>query len=134
MDAAQRHFLEHRSELKLPCSVRVLALVRLFSGAPLDEFVEQLSPDQLVALQNFIWEKTVEIGLRIKGPSFSKKEITERMTATPAYQRTQGCSERTYYCKAAECLFANPDCARKKLREQLQAIQKAVQQWLMEHA
>lgn len=109
---------------------KVEAIYRLLKSIPLDDLVDSYSNQDVVALQKFIWDKTVEIGLRMKGKEFSRKDITSRMMPTPVYQRQQGCSERVYFCKATLCILSNPKCARKKLKGQFQAMQEVVQEWI----
>ena len=111
---------------------KVEAVYRLLKGIPFDDLVNSYSNQDVVALQKFIWDKTVEIGLRIRGKQFNRKDITSRMIPTPIFQRQQGCSERVYFCKATLCILSNPKCARKKLQGQFQAMQEAVQEWIRE--
>ena len=108
---------------------KVEAVYRLLKGISFDDLVDSMSNEDVVALQKFLWDKTVEIGLRVRGKNFTRREITSRMVPTPAYQREQNCSERTYFCKATLCILSNPSCARKKLKGQFQAMQEVVQEW-----
>ncbi|HDL19486.1 MAG TPA: hypothetical protein ENH29_10560 [Bacteroidetes bacterium] len=117
---------------ELPLSVRIEVMVYLVMNKPFIEFMGKLSNVEVVALQKFVWDKTVEIGLRLKGKSFTRKDITKRMIPTPTYQRQQKCSERVYYCKGVMCIHSNPECARNKIHGHLSAMQGAVQQWLEE--
>lgn len=122
---------QSKSEKKvLPLSTRIEVLVHLIMNKPFDEIMNELNINEVVALQKFVWEKTVEIGLRLKGSSFNRKDITKRMLSTPAYQRKQNCSERVYYCKGVMCIHSNSACAKNKIFEHVTAMQGAVQQWL----
>ncbi len=111
---------------------KVEAVYRLLKGIPFDDLIETLSNEDVVALQKFLWDKTVEIGLRVKGKNFTRRDITGRMVPTPIYQREQNCSERTYFCKATLCILSNPSCARKKLKGQFQAMEEVIQEWVAE--
>ncbi len=111
---------------------KVEAVYRLLKGIPFDDLIETLSNEDVVALQKFLWDKTVEIGLRMKGKNFTRRDITGRMVPTPIYQREQNCSERTYFCKATLCILSNPSCARKKLKGQFQAMEEVIQEWVAE--
>jgi hypothetical protein len=97
---------------------------------PFNTVMDGLSNHEVVAIQKFIWDKTVEIGLRLKGKDFTRRDITKRMVSTPTYQRNQQCSERVYYCKGIMCIHSNSTCARNKISEHLSAMQAAVQEWL----
>lgn len=117
-----------RKELSL--AQKVEAIYRLLKGISFDDLIDSYKNEDAVALQKFVWDKTVEIGLRMRGKDFSRKEITGRMIPTPVYQRQQGCSERIYYCKATLCILSNPKCARKKLKGQFRILQDSVQEWI----
>ena len=108
------------------------AVYRLLKGVPFDDWVDTLNNEDVVALQKFLWDKTVEIGLRVRGKNFTRRDITDHMVPTPIYQREQNCSERTYFCKATLCILSNPACARKKLKGQFRAMQEVVQEWIHE--
>ena len=114
----------------LPLSARIEVLVHLIMNKPFDDILDELNINEVVALQRFVWNKTVEIGLRLKGSAFNRKDITKRMLSTPVYQRKQNCSERVYYCKGVMCIHSNSTCAKNKIFEHLTAMQGAVQQWL----
>ena len=116
-----------KNGLRLATKVEVLR--RLLFSLPLDALVDGLSVDEVVHLQRFVWNETVEIGLRMRGADFSRRDITSRMMSTAAYQRQQNCSEPAYYCKATLCIHTHPDCARNKIKMQLRAMGQAVQEW-----
>ena len=116
----------------LPLSSRVEMLIYLIMNVPFTEFTHQLNNNEIIALQKFVWDKTVEIGLRLKGKAFSRKDITKGIVSTPVYQRAQNCSERVYYCKGIMCIHANSSCARNKISEHLHVMQDSIQQWLRE--
>ncbi len=122
--------LAQTKKLTLSLAARVEVMGLLISGNPFDKILAQFSNEEMIALQKFVWDKTVEIGLRLKGKSFTRKDITQRMVSTPTYQRAQTCSERIYYCKGVLCIHSNATCARNKINGQLAAMQAAVQQWL----
>jgi len=121
-----------KEESGLRLATRVEVIRRLFLGLPFDSLVDGLSVDEVVHLQRFVWNETVEIGLRMRGPRFTRKDITSKMISTPAYQRQQNCSEPAYYCKATLCIHTHPDCARNKIKGQLRAMSEAVQGWFGE--
>jgi hypothetical protein len=116
----------------LPLSAKVEILVHLIMNKPFVKIIDELSNVEVVALQKFVWDKTVEIGLRLKGKDFTRRDITKRMVSTPTYQRNQKCSERVYYCKGIMCIHSNPTCARNKIGDHLTAMQSAVKEWLEE--
>jgi len=114
----------------LSLSQKANLMVHLLKGWSVDDLIDTYSDAEVVALQKFVWDKTVEMGLRLRGNEFDRHEITEHMIPTPIYQRQQGCSERVYYCKGVLCINSNPNCARTKIKGHVQAMIEVVQEWL----
>ncbi len=110
--------------------IKVLALHLLFNGRKLGALVDQLSDEQVVALQRFIWDTTVELGIKAKGKAFSHHEITQRMVPSALYQKEQGCTEPSFACKASHCIRVHRDCARRKLKGQLDAMAALVRDYV----
>lgn len=113
-------------------SQKLQILYNLFNHKPLDEMIDSMTNQEVVALQKFVWDKTVEFGLKTRGKDFDKTEITGRMVPTPIYQRQQGCTERIYNCKGTTCIYSNPNCARKKIKGQVQVMGDVIAEYLEE--
>ena len=118
------------SELTL--GLRLRALRNLLSGSPLSGLVDELTDDAVVELQRFAWNRAVEVGLRLNGRNFSRSSITRWMEPTRSYMERRGCTERLYRCKASQCIRFHPDCARDKLKGQLDAVARATGQWVLQ--
>ena len=114
---------EKDSELKT--SKKLEILYRLFLGKSLNTMVDDLSAQEVIELQKFMWERTVEMGIKIRGNRFDRKEITRKMKPTANYQRQQGCNEQIYYCKGTHCIHLHPACARKKIKEHVNVMGQA---------
>lgn len=119
---------ETKSGLKLGDRVKIL--YNLFRNEKLSNLIDDLDNRDVVAFQKYIWEKTVEFGIISRGKNFDRKEVTRKMTPTPNFQRQQGCSERTYYCKGTHCIHSNPNCARKKIKEHVDVMSNAIQEYI----
>ncbi|MGQ9560193.1 MAG: hypothetical protein ACUVTG_08515 [Candidatus Oleimicrobiaceae bacterium] len=118
----------------LPEGVKLLALHLLFSGRPLSALVDQLDDHQVVALQRFVWDTTVEFGIKAQGNAFSHQDITRRMVPSAVYQKEQGCTEPTFTCKASHCIRHHRECARRKLKGQLDVMAALVQEYVKTNA
>lgn len=119
---------ETKAGLKLGDRVKIL--YHLFHNQKISELIDDLDNRDVVAFQKYVWEKTVEFGIITRGKNFDRKEVTRKMTPTPNYQRQQGCSERTYYCKGTHCIHSNPNCARKKIKEHVEVMSSAIQEYI----
>ena len=76
MITVQEHVLKISQKLDL--------LRRLFMNKPLNPLIESMDPFQVLALKKFLWEKTMEFGIRAKGTAFSKEELMTRLRALRA--------------------------------------------------
>jgi len=103
----------------------------LTEGRPLSEFVDAIpDDDQVVALQKFVWDRTVELGLESLGDRFSRRDITARMVPTREYLRQNNCTRKVYTCKATQCIRIHPECARRKMKGQLDAMAEAAGEYV----
>lgn len=118
----------------LPEGFKLLALHLLFSGRPLSALVDQLDDHQVVALQRFVWDMTVEFGIKAQGNAFSHQDITRRMVPSAVYQKEHGCTEPTFTCKASHCIRQHRECARRKLKGQLDVMAALVQEYVKTNA
>ncbi len=114
----------------LPISIRLLALHMLFSNRHLSPIIEQLDNDRSVMFQKFVWEKTIEFGIKAKGKDFSRNDITSRMISSEEYQQEQNCSEPLYTCKASSCIHSHPNCARRKIKGQVDVMAEVIWEYI----
>jgi len=103
----------------------------LCEGRPLSGLVDSLPDDnEVVALQRFVWDRTVELGLGSLGDRFSRRDITARMVPTREYLRQNNCTRKIYTCKATQCIRIHPECARRKIKGQLDAMAEAAGEYV----
>ena len=119
-----------KNEYFLNPSEKVDILCKLFNGEKVGDLIDGFDTRGVIGLQHFLWETAAEFGVICRGRNFSRREITRKMTPTIKYQQKQGCTERTYSCKGTHCIISNPDCARKKIKEQVKIIAESVQEYI----
>jgi len=119
---------ENDTELKTGKKLEIVYF--LFTGKPLGSLMDALSTREVIESQRFVWDRTVEMGIKVRGNQFDRKEITRKMTSTPKYQSQQNCTERVYYCKGTHCIHSNPDCARNKIKQQLDVMGEVFQGYI----
>lgn len=105
-------------------------IYHLFHGNKVSSLIDDLDNRAVVEFQKFMWEKTVEFGIKSRGKHFSRKEITRKMTPTPIYQKKHKCSEHPYYCKGTHCIFTNPNCAREKIKEHVDVMAESIWEYV----
>ncbi|MBN1349373.1 hypothetical protein JXJ21_08185 [candidate division KSB1 bacterium] len=115
------------AEYVLKTSKKLEIVYRLFMGKPLHELIDNLSTREVIEFQRFVWDRTVELGIKIRGTRFDRREITRKMIPTPNYQRQQNCNECIYYCKGTHCIHSNPSCARNKIKEHVKVMGEVFQ-------
>lgn len=114
----------------LDLSKKTDILYHLFHGNKISPIIDELENRAVVELQKFMWEKTVEFGIKSRGKNFNRKEVTRKMTPTSTYQKQQGCSEYQYYCKGTHCINSNPKCARKKIKEHVDVMAESIWEYI----
>jgi len=118
------------SILDLKLSDRVEILYRLFQGQKISVLIDNLDNRAVRRFQIFVWEKTVEFGIVCRGKYFDRKEVTKRMVPTPLFQLKQHCTLSPYHCKGTHCLFTNPKCARKKIKEHVDVMAEVIREYI----
>lgn len=109
---------------------RLELFFHLFHGKKIGQLIDALDNRAVSVFQKFVWEKTVEFGIICRGKNFNRKEITRKMMPTPNFQRQQNCTQRAYYCKGTYCIQTNPACARKKIKEHVDVMAEAIQEYI----
>lgn len=118
------------SNFSLRPGEKLEALYRLFNGEKVEDLIDKLDNRGVIGLQNFLWDITTEFGIISRKKHFTRKELTRKMTPTPQYQKAQGCTERTYYCKATQCIHSNSKCARQKIKEHVRVMAEAIWEYI----
>jgi len=116
------------ASLKISTKVRVLQC--LFSGCNLESILDKLKIEELLELRRFLWEKTVEFGIKAKGTNFSKSDVTKRMISVSAYQQMKNCKEPISVCKDTACIRTHPLCATEKIKGQMQVMKDAIGEYI----
>ncbi len=116
---------------QLSLGLRLRVFHDLSEGRPLSSLVDSMPDDEeVVALQRFVWDRTVELGLGSLGDRFSRRDITARMVPTREYLRQNNCTRKIYTCKATQCIRIHPECARRKIKGQLDAMAEAAGEYV----
>ncbi len=120
--------VEKRLDLEL--SDRLNIIYYLLHGEKISPLIDDLEDRRVSGFQNFIWEKTVEFGIVCRAKDFDRKEITRKMTPTPVFQLQQRCNLDRYTCKGTQCIFTNPKCARKKIKEHVDIMAESILEYI----
>jgi len=63
----------------LKTSQKLEILRHLFSDTPIASFFAGLEQIEIAALKRFVWDKTIEFGIRVQGKNFSQENILKRI-------------------------------------------------------
>jgi len=118
------------TNFSLPPSKRLRLLKIMLSGVSPLRDLSGFSIYELIEAQEFVWEKALEVGIRMRKEEFSQKDIVRQIKPTEQHKREAGCNEPLQLCEANGCLHRNPKCLRKKLEDQIDAICRVVAQFL----
>lgn len=97
-------------------------LYLLFTNGKVQPFIEALDLPDLLAAHRFLAEKTVELGIKIKGKNFPHQALTERLRAIAKTHINHHCPALQTNCNVYECAEKYPDCARKIAMKQILAM------------
>ena len=118
------------NEPVLKTSTGIQVLQRLFNNEAVESIVDKLETEEVIELQHFMWEKTVEFGIKAKGKKFSRTEITEKMIPSSKYQEMKNCKEPSYICKGTQCIYSNPICAMEKIKSHIAVMSSAIREYV----
>lgn len=111
--------MEHKSS-SIVLKFELLHL--LFTNAKMQPFIESLDLYDLFIAHRFIWEKTIELGIKIKGKSFPQEAVTDRLRTISKERNDKNCPSLYKMCNPQECTDKHPDCARKMAIKQIMAM------------
>ena len=120
----------NETNISLRPSEKLDILYRLFNEENIVDMIDKMDNRGVIGLQKFVWETVAEFGIITRKKHFSRKEITRKMTPTPQYQKSRGCTERSYYCKATQCIHTNPECARMKIKEHVRVMAESMREYV----
>ncbi len=108
--------------VRLSVGVRLQLLRCLLTGTSPLLPTENMSAPQLAEAYQFIREKALEIGIRLQGERFSQAELMRRLLSAEQYKADVGCREPLQRCETNACMDEHPECASRKLREQIDRL------------
>ncbi|MDZ7371422.1 MAG: hypothetical protein ONB12_09650 [candidate division KSB1 bacterium] len=111
-----------QKENEIPIGVKLQLLRHLLTGTPPQSFLDNLTAAQMIAAHQFIWEKTLEIGIQLLGDKFSQSAVVKRIQSIEAYKIAAGCSEPQQRCETNACLDEHPECVHRKLKLQIENL------------
>lgn len=101
----------------------------LLMGLSPSPLMENLSAGELAAVYGYIWEKALEIGIRVKSDRFSQSDVIKRLKSVDQFKLEVGCSETGRQCLAEECFEKEPDCVKLRLKEQFNRLYSLVAEY-----
>lgn len=110
----------------LQTNIKLQAIHRIMNQKPVSQIIDNLSIPQIIEFQKYMWDLTVEFGIKVRGKKFTRKEITRHIPPTAEYQKRMDCPEKVYYCKGTHCIMINPDCATKKIKEHVDIMAEVI--------
>ena len=122
--------MENSKDPELKISTKLQILQRLFKNEEIESIIDKLEIAEVVELQRFIWEKTVEFGIITNGKKFSRTDITRRMVPTSQYQEMKNCKEPSFVCKGTQCIHSNPICAIEKIKSHVTIMSAAMRDYV----
>ena len=101
----------------------------LLMGLSPNPLMENLQPAELASVYGYIWEKSLEIGIRVKGDRFSQSDVIKRLKSVEQFKLDVGCAEPGQQCISEECFQKEPDCVKLRLKEQFNRLYNIVSEY-----
>jgi hypothetical protein len=101
----------------------------LFSNRSPGDVLPSLSPEEIVSAHQFIWEKTIEFGIRSRGKNFSQDELISycQKNTVPV---PEACRNKPHLCYSIACLLQQRDCALPRISAQIDCLCKMARAYL----
>ncbi|RPI03916.1 MAG: hypothetical protein EHM72_00125 [Calditrichaeota bacterium] len=119
-----------KTTVALKPGIQLQLLRYMLTGSSPSAIIDAMQAFELIPSYQFVWEKTLELGIRIKGDHFSQSDIFKRLKTSEQYKMEIGCAEPLQRCEANDCLFQNPDCLKNKLKEQIISLYRMISEYL----
>lgn len=117
-------------ESKLSLAQKFDILCLILKGSRISALLDDLDKPQILEARRFVWEKALEFGIWSKGDSFSRDEIIEQLKFLNKYQREKGCREPIQKCRSLDCYSENSACAVEKIKLEVDAIGRVIDEYL----
>ena len=92
--------------------------------------LDSMDASEISQIYDFIWEKALEIGIRVKGEHFSQSDMLKRLKSVEQYKLEVGCKEPLQRCVANDCIVLNADCVRTKFNDQFDRLYSLIADYL----
>ena len=102
----------------------------LLTGQSPIKLLDGMDVQDILHIHDFIWEKALEIGIRIKGERFSQSDMLKRLKSVEQYKLEVGCKEPLQRCITNDCIVQNGECVRTKLKDQLDRLYSLISDYL----
>ncbi len=124
--------IENHSNINVtvPPGVQLQFLRYMLMGLSPNPLMENLEATELATVYDYIWEKALEIGIRVKGDRFSQTDMLRRLKSVEQYKLQVGCTEPGQRCISEECFIKEADCVKTRLREQFNRLYGLVSEYL----
>jgi len=92
--------------------------------------IDNMDATEIAHVYDFMWEKALEIGIRVKGERFSQADMIKRLKTVEQYKSDMGCKEPLQRCVNNECIEHNAACVRAKLKDQFNKLYGLIADYL----
>jgi hypothetical protein len=111
-------------------SAKLDLLRALLIGANFKSMLDSLSEQELLNAHRFVWEKTVEIGIKMRGRQFPQEELQAALRALAELVTAKDCPADAKQCNLRDCAERHPRCMREVATAQIVAMGAAAKEYL----
>ncbi len=116
--------------MALSISLKLDIIRALLTGTAMEPIIENLRANDILSVHRFVWEKTLEFGIKTRGRHFPQEELQSRLRSISQAQISRGCPADLKNCQLYDCYQQQPECMRAMALQQIEAMCSAVQDYL----
>ena len=118
-----------KSDTLITPGIQLQFLRYMLMGLSPNPLIENLEAVELATVYGYIWEKALEIGIRVKGDRFSQSDVVKRLKSTEQFKIDVGCTEPGQRCLSEECFQNAPECVKLRLKDQFNRLYSLVAEY-----
>jgi hypothetical protein len=115
--------------MQLSISQKMELVRAMLNGSDMLPLLHNCTSLELLHVHRFVWEKTLEFGIKTKGRSFPQEELQTELRSLSQAQLSLGCPGGYKDCQIRNCYSTHPECMRTLAIQQIEVMFASVQEF-----
>ena len=115
---------------KISDSLKFEIICRMLRGDKISDLIVSLDSEHCQSVQKFVWEKTLEFGIRAKGQRFSQEELLAHLKAISVQTGDRTCRVRFRTLSDLRIELNEEKLSKADIQEQVDLMCKVANQFI----